>query len=117
MKKYISIILAVIIAFSMSVVAFAKVVYKGDANGDGEITALDARETLQFAADIKKPTSDDIKIVDMNGDGKITALDARAVLQAAAGLVEWETVPGVSVGEGDGDGSIDWGDIGQVPGK
>ncbi len=85
MKKIIAIILVLGIFFSTTIVAFAEVKYKGDINGDGEITVLDARRALQLAAEIEKPTVEELKH-DMNGDGKFTALDARAILQIVAGF-------------------------------
>ena len=56
----------------------------GDVNGDGKITALDARWVLQAAAG-KRALKEYAQAADVNGDGKITALDARWILQAAAG--------------------------------
>ncbi|MDO4317659.1 MAG: InlB B-repeat-containing protein [Lachnospiraceae bacterium] len=56
----------------------------GDVNGDGKITALDARWVLQAAAG-KRNLGEYEQAGDVNGDGKITALDARWILQAAAG--------------------------------
>ncbi len=59
---------------------------KGDANGDGQVTAVDARMVLQVVAGIL--TREDIIITsaDVNGDGSITATDARRILQIVAGL-------------------------------
>lgn len=59
---------------------------KGDINGDGKITAADARLALQFAAGIAKPTADQLKRGDMDGDGRISSKDARIILRKAAGL-------------------------------
>lgn len=58
----------------------------GDANGDGKVSAIDARATLQAAAGLEPLTDDLIKILDMNNDGKVTAIDARWILQISAGL-------------------------------
>ncbi len=58
----------------------------GDANGDGKVTAIDARVTLQAAAGLEPLTDDLIKVLDMNNDGKVTAIDARWILQISAGL-------------------------------
>ena len=57
----------------------------GDVNGDGKVSAVDARWALQCAA--KKRTLDEkqTKAADMNKDGKITAVDARQILKKAAG--------------------------------
>ncbi len=59
---------------------------KGDANGDGRITAIDARIALQIAAGLNTPTDEMVKLLDMNDDGKVSAVDARTVLQIAAGI-------------------------------
>ncbi len=59
---------------------------KGDANGDGKVTAVDARAILQHAAGIKSISADELANLDMTGDGKVTALDGRWILQIAAGL-------------------------------
>ncbi len=117
MKKYVSIILAVVLAFSISVVAFAAR-YLGDANNDGKVTAIDARTVLRFAANPDEYTADDLKVCDVNGDGKISAYDARKVLQMAAGLLPCEEIKedsGVNVGTGSNDAEINWGDIKPVP--
>ena len=58
----------------------------GDANNDGQATAVDARIVLQCVAGTKTLNSSQSKLVDMNGDGKITAVDARVILQMVAGL-------------------------------
>ena len=57
----------------------------GDVNGDGKVSAVDARWALQCAA--KKRTLDEKQTAaaDMNNDGKITAVDARQILKKAAG--------------------------------
>ena len=58
----------------------------GDLNGDGKVTAADARLALQIAAKTLKPTEYQLKVGDINGDGKITAADARSILMMAAGM-------------------------------
>ena len=57
----------------------------GDINGDGKVTAVDARWVLQIAAGTREVTEAERISVDLNGDGKVTAVDARWVLQIAAG--------------------------------
>ena len=57
----------------------------GDINGDGKVTAIDARWVLQIAAGTREVTEAERISVDLNGDGKVTAVDARWVLQIAAG--------------------------------
>lgn len=62
-----------------------KLIIMGDLNGDGKVTAADARIALRIAAKLQKPTAVQLKAGDMNGDGKITAADARKILEMAAG--------------------------------
>lgn len=62
-----------------------KPVVMGDLNGDGKVTAADARIALRIASKMQKPTAVQLKTGDINGDGKITAADARMILRMAAG--------------------------------
>lgn len=66
----------------------------GDVNGDGNISAVDARLILQVVAELK--TADSLQNTagaDVNDDGKITAVDARIVLQMVAGITEKPAEP------------------------
>lgn len=56
----------------------------GDINGDGKITASDARQALRFSARVDIPDEIQMLTADVNGDGKITAFDARKILRVAA---------------------------------
>lgn len=58
----------------------------GDVNGDGAITAVDARIVLQTVAGLKNLSETEYKRADVNGDGVVTAVDARMILQIVAGL-------------------------------
>ncbi len=58
----------------------------GDLNGDGKITAADARLVLRISAKLDSPTPEQAKAADFNGDGKVNAADARLVLRKAAKL-------------------------------
>lgn len=58
----------------------------GDLNGDGKVTAADARIALLIASKMQKATAAQIKAGDVDGDGKITAKDAREILKMAAGV-------------------------------
>jgi hypothetical protein len=55
---------------------------KGDWDGDGDLTVLDALSALQMAVD-KRP--EDLAL-DINNDGRVTSLDARNILKIAVGL-------------------------------
>lgn len=57
----------------------------GDVNGDGKVTAIDARWILQYTAGNKTLTDEQKASADVNNDGKITAIDARAILRQTAG--------------------------------
>lgn len=58
----------------------------GDVNGDGKITAIDARLVLRHSAQIELLPDAKTSIADVNKDGKITANDARLVLRVASQL-------------------------------
>lgn len=60
----------------------------GDANGDGKITAADARITLRISAKLEKIEDYNLPLsaLDVTGDGKLTAADARKILRASAKL-------------------------------
>lgn len=60
----------------------------GDIDGDGEITAKDARKTLRVSAKLDKATAAERMRGDTDGDGEITAKDARATLKKSAKLKE-----------------------------
>ena len=59
---------------------------RGDVNGDGNITAVDARIVLQNVAGLTILDEAELKCADVNGDGVVTAVDARIILQIVAGL-------------------------------
>jgi hypothetical protein len=54
---------------------------KGDHNGDGKVTELDALAALKIS--VKLLTED--LILDMDGNSKVTAADARLILKQALG--------------------------------
>ena len=58
----------------------------GDADGDGKITAMDARTVLRVCVNMDKLTSKRASLAaDIDFDGKITTEDARWVLRTAVG--------------------------------
>ncbi len=61
---------------------------RGDVNGDGKITAVDARWALQAASGTRTLTAEQLQQANVNGDNKVTAVDARWILQAASGIRE-----------------------------
>ena len=58
----------------------------GDANGDGKITAADARIALRISAKVDSLETYNltVAVLDVTGDGKLTAADARKILRIAA---------------------------------
>lgn len=72
--------------------AFATV-RTGDVSGDGKISAVDARQCLQLAANMQLDISlKQEKAADVNGDGKVSSIDARTILQMTAGVTVKDTV-------------------------
>ncbi len=61
---------------------------KGDVNGDGKITAVDARIVLQFVAGLRTLTEEETVQADISRDNVVSVIDARAILQVVAGLLE-----------------------------
>ena len=59
---------------------------KGDVDGNGRLTATDARMILRYVAGLEKLTLSQRTNADVNGDYKITAVDARQILRVVAGL-------------------------------
>ena len=102
MKKVIALVLAIVVILSTTVMAFAAdKKYRGDVNGDGEVTAVDAREVLRVYVNDEILDFDETQLADMNKDGNVTVIDARMILQVAVGEKEKEEIKD----------SIDWGDI------
>lgn len=57
----------------------------GDVDGDGKVTAADARDILRSSVGLEKVSSE---AGDIDGDGKVTAADAREALRMSVGLEE-----------------------------
>ncbi len=58
----------------------------GDVDGNGKITAADARLALRCSASLEKLTDRALTAADADKNGKITAGDARLILRAAANI-------------------------------
>lgn len=58
-----------------------------DANGDGKVSAVDARYVLQYVAGLKSLTETQLSAADANNDNSVTAVDARIILQKVAGII------------------------------
>lgn len=61
---------------------FVPPVIRGDVDGDGKVTALDARLILRAAVGLEEIDSEK---GDIDGDGKITSADSREALRTATG--------------------------------
>ena len=61
-------------------------IHKGDVNGDGNISANDARLVLRAAANLETLNDHQKTMADVIIDGKITAGDARTILCLAASI-------------------------------
>ena len=57
----------------------------GDVNGDGKVSAIDARWILQHVAGTRELDEHYLKLADVNNDGKVSAIDSRWILQMVAG--------------------------------
>lgn len=68
--------------------AETKVSYHGDVDGDGDISAADARLSLRACVGLEDyaPDSYEFFHADYDRDGEITASDARMILRTAVGL-------------------------------
>ena len=53
----------------------------GDVNGDGKVTAIDARLVLKHSVGETTLSESQQNLADMNCDGKISAIDARIILR------------------------------------
>lgn len=65
-------------------VCSVSVVYIGDMNNDGNITAADARIALRISAKLQTATEFELFVGDLDSDGRITASEARKILRVAA---------------------------------
>ncbi|MBR1810410.1 MAG: dockerin type I repeat-containing protein [Clostridia bacterium] len=58
---------------------------RGDVNGDGKVSSVDARTALRYSARLTTEATDaQLLALDMNGDGKVKTADARLILRTAA---------------------------------
>ena len=85
MKKLISMLLACLILILTMPVAFGASI-AGDVNGDGELSIVDARTVLRYAAKLDTPSKAQLKTADIDGDGVVTVSDAREVMYMAVGI-------------------------------
>lgn len=107
-KKFMSLMLAVVILMCSFVPSFAA--KKGDVDFNGTVEAADARLALRCAVSLETLSEEQLKIADMDADGVITSADARLILRTAVGLesvVEQEEVKEAEMID-TGDGEIEF---------
>lgn len=83
-KTILSLLLTALLAVLESVPVFAFL--PGDLDGNGKISASDARTILRAAAFLDSLNANEQKTADIDGDGRVTATDARIALRIAASL-------------------------------
>ncbi len=66
------------------------VIIKGDANGDGVVTAADARIVLQVSAKLNTVSSPFILANDFDSNGILTAAEARKILRVSSKLEKFD---------------------------
>ena len=86
MKKLLSIVLAMVLCLSSSVVFTASAAAAGDVDGNGSVTAADARIALRASVNLEKLTATQTTAADVDGKAGVTAADARLILRASVGL-------------------------------
>lgn len=85
MKKTVAILLAIAVAFAMSVNCFAA--SYGDVDGNGSINSSDALLILQSSTGKVKLTSAQSFRANVNNDSKVNSSDALLVLSRSVGLI------------------------------
>lgn len=86
MKRIFAAITASAMLLIFAVCGSAESLKIGDIDGNGKITAGDARLALRGAASLEKLSEMQLKLADIDGNGRITASDARMILRRAANL-------------------------------
>ncbi len=81
----------VVLGYDGNLQDYCYAVVLGDGDGNGTITASDARIALRISAKIQTASDAVICALDINSDGKVTASDARIILRVSAKL---QTMPG-----------------------
>lgn len=102
MRKALALLLAVLMAVTiLPITAFAA--SAGDIDGDGNITASDARLALRYSVGLEYFTSSQKANADVDGTSGITASDARLILRVSVGLdsLQQNFEPIVYTGSGD----------------
>ncbi|MBQ6421201.1 MAG: dockerin type I repeat-containing protein [Clostridia bacterium] len=83
-KRLISILLALVLIGTCLVHASANMI--GDVDGDGNVSASDARLALRYSVGLGSFTAEQREAADTNKDGFVAAEDARTILRMSVGL-------------------------------
>lgn len=86
MKKLSCIFVVLLIMLQTVPFVAAKSVSTGDVNGDGIISAADARAALRLSVSLDRACFHAMQYADVNADGEYSANDARTILRVAVGL-------------------------------
>lgn len=99
-NRLIAAILSLVMIFSSaSMLVSADSFMLGDVDGNGKITAMDARTVLRAAAKIETLPEKYVVAADVNFDGKVTAMDARMILRASSRVEPLPEMPTEDVSE------------------
>lgn len=99
MKRCVCILLATLLCAALLLPAGAAV--RGDVDGDGVLSAADARIALRRSVALETflPGSGKFHAADADGDGVVTAGDARSLLRRSVGLADEAAVEPPAAGE------------------
>ena len=89
MKKYFSLFLALVMlvtAIPFAAITASAADLKGDVDGNGQVTAIDARYILRYVAGLETLSDSQLALADMDKNDTVTAIDARFILRQVAGL-------------------------------
>lgn len=86
MKKLIILILMLSLVLQTGVVGFAQTERTGDVDGDGSISAADARIALRLSVSLDTAAWTVKRYADADGDGTVRSADARLILRNSVGL-------------------------------
>ncbi len=90
-KRIVSLLLSIMMILTVIPAALSSASLQGDVNGDGKITAADARLTLRASVKLENLDANQIKAADVDGKAGLTAADARLILRASVGLENLHT--------------------------
>ena len=93
-RRLLSLLLALVICFGaigLGTLTASAANRTGDTDGDGKVTAKDARFVLRLSARLETATAAQKAAAEVDGDGRITAKDARIILRVSARLTTFES--------------------------